>query len=101
LPIRVRADIEGFDPIPIYTGFIARISINPHKNVQSVSFYCTDGMDLLARQKVTQDTSQKTLMSDGDAIDNILDAGGWSTTRRNIDKDGGDDLLGYPATYEY
>jgi len=101
LPIRVRADIDGYDPIPVYAGFIARISINPHKNIQSVSFYCTDGMDLLARQKVTQDTSDKTLMSDGDAIERILDAGGWSHSRRNIDKDGGDDLLGYPQTTVY
>lgn len=101
LPIRIRGDIEGFDLIPVYSGFISRISINPHKNIQSVSFYCTDGMDLLARQKVTQDSSSKTLMSDGDAIDKILDTGGWSTTRRNIAKDGGDELLGYPSTTIY
>lgn len=101
LPIRVRALIEGFDPIPVYAGFISRITINPHRNVQSVSLYCTDGTDLLARQMITQDPEDKELMSDGAAIGLILDAAGWSSTRRDIATDGGDDLLGYPATYAY
>lgn len=101
LPIRARACIEGFDPIPVYFGFISRISLNAHKDVQSVLFYCTDGTDLLARQLITQDPEDKTQMSDGDAIDRVLDAAGWSLTRRDIAKDGGDELLGYPVTTVY
>lgn len=98
LPIRVRAVIGALDPIPVYAGFISRISINPHKDVQSVSFYCTDGTDLLARQVVTQDNQHKTTTSDGGAIHKLLDAGGWSSTRRNIDESGGDELVAYPET---
>lgn len=105
LPVRVRitaiGNLELYEPLPVFAGFISRISINPHPDVQSVLFDCTDGTDLLARQLVTQDPADKELCSDGDAMDKILDAAGWSPTRRDIDKDGGDDLLGYPRTYDY
>jgi len=100
LPIRIRSYFNG-EYIPQYFGYISRITINPHPDVQSVSFYCTDGTDLLARQKVTQDASSKSLMSDGDAIGKVMDAAGWSKTRRSLDKDGGSDLLGYPSTTVY
>lgn len=85
----------------VFTGFIARIHYNPHPDMQSVIFYCTDGMDLLARQMIAQDPTDRELCSDGDAIDKILDAAGWSQTRRDIDKDGGDDFVSYPMCYPY
>jgi hypothetical protein len=95
LPIRVRACIDGLDPIPVYAGFISKITLNPHKNVQSVQFYCTDGTDLLARQVVTQDSSNKTACSGGQAVNKILDAAGWSSGKRNIDESGGNEIA-YP-----
>jgi hypothetical protein len=100
LPVRVRVLFDGLY-YPAYFGYIERITINPHPAIQSVTFYCTDGTDLLARQEVAQNAQSKTLMTDGDAVEKILDAAGWSKTKRLIDKDGGDDLLGYPATSAY
>ena len=100
LPIRVRA-YHSDAYIAEYFGFIEKISINPALSVQSVTFYCTDGTDLLARQEITQDPANRELCSDGDAIEKILNAAGWSTTRRSIDKDGGSEFLGYPSTTPY
>lgn len=97
LPIRVRAYYNASYYAQFF-GFISRIKINPWVDVQSVSFYVTDGIDLLARQLVVQDPNSKTPMSDGDAINLLLDAAGWSDVRRNIDDDGGDELLNYPDT---
>jgi len=100
LPIRVRSYFNG-EYVTQFTGFISRITIDPHPDVQSVIFYCTDGTDLLARQEVTQDTTSKDLMSDGAAVERILDTVRWNANRRSIDKDGGSDLLAYPKCYEY
>jgi len=98
LPIRVRAIIGVLDPIPVYAGFISRITIVPHRDIQSVSFYCTDGTDLLARQIVAQDSSNKIACSGGEAMGKILDAAGWSSSRRNIDESGGNEIA-YPNTF--
>jgi hypothetical protein len=100
LPVRVREYHDSAYTI-VYTGFISRIHYNPHPDVQLVIFYCTDGTDLLARQIIAQDTTDRTYMSDGDAMDKILDAAGWSRARRNIDKDGGGDFVSYPASTAY
>ena len=99
LPIRARAYHGAF--IAVYFGFIERISYNPALGVQSVTFYCTDGTDLLARQLITQDPTDKEVCSDGQAIHKILDAASWSRDRRDIDMDGGDDLLAYPNSTSY
>jgi len=100
LPIRVRAYHLGAYTA-VYFGFIERISINPSLDAQSVSFYCTDGTDLLARQLITQDPTDKEICSDGEAIHKILDGAGWPRTRRDIDMDGGSDLLAYPESTSY
>ena len=100
LPIRVRAYHLGAYTVE-YTGFIERISIDPALAIQSVIFYCTDGTDLLARQLITQDPNDKEVCSDGEAMHKILDAGGWPRAKRDIDTDGGDDLLDYPASTSY
>ena len=100
LPIRVRAyHLGGY--IAEYFGFIERMSFDPSLGAQSVSFYCTDGTDLLARQLITQDPTSKEICSDGQAMHKILDAAGWSRDRRSIDMDGGDDLLAYPTSSSY
>jgi hypothetical protein len=99
LPIRVRT--TGTFTHNIFFGYISKIAINPHTEVQSVYLYCTDGIDLLARQLITQDWDTRTSMSDGDAITAIADVAGWSATRRDIDVDGGADLLNYPSVHVY
>jgi len=100
LPIRVRAyHLAAYTPV--YAGYIERISINPALAVQSVVFYCTDGIDLLARQLITQDPEDKEICSDGQAIHKILDAAGWSRDKRDVDLDGGNDLLAYPQSSSY
>ena len=100
LPVRVRA-YYNTTYYAQYFGYISRIRINPWLDVQSVSFYVTDGTDLMARQLIAQDPDSLEKMSDGDAINKILDSAGWSPIRRSIDDDGGDDLLNYPATGDY
>lgn len=100
LPIRVRAYHLGAYTTE-YTGFIERISYDPSLAAQSVTFYCTDGTDLLARQLITQDPTDKEICSDGEAIHKILDGAGWPRTRRDIDLDGGSDLLAYPNSTSY
>ena len=100
LPIRVRAYHLGAY-IAAYFGFIERMSFNPALGIESVTFYCTDGIDLLARQLITQDLTDKEICSDGQAVHKILDAAGWSRDRRAVDMDGGNDLLAYPTSSAY
>lgn len=100
LPVRLRV-FRNSIYVPVYAGFISSIRIDPLIGFETVLLYCTDGTDLLARQIETQDPANRTIMSDGVAIGRILDAAGWSVSRRNIDLDGGDSLLGFPATTEF
>jgi hypothetical protein len=100
LPIRVQTTHDG-TTYPVYFGFISSIRIDPNGDNPSISLYCTDGTDLLARQMITQDWDNRTPMSDGAAIGLIADAAGWSITRRAIDTDGGSNLLNYPSVYVY
>ena len=100
LPVRVRATVVGVATHVVYSGFISKISVNPHINVREAYLYCTDGMDLLARQMVTQDGNTRTTMNDGTAIGRVLDASGWPSTKRSIDTDGGN-IVQYPATVEF
>ena len=99
LPIRFKATVGGDDKT-VYTGFISRISCSPHLNKQTAILYCTDGMDLLARNMVTQDETATTARSDGSAIDCVLDAAGWPTEKRTLDTFGGN-ITKYPLTVEY
>lgn len=84
-----------------FFGFISRIRVDPHPDRPQISLYITDGIDLLARQTLTQDQETVLSMNDGEAIGAILDVAGWSATRRDIDVDGGVGLLGYPAVSKY
>ena len=93
--IRVRASFKS-TWYNVFFGFIAKYRIDPHPSRQAVSLYCTDGLDLLARQLVTQDYNSRSGMSDGEAVNAVLNAAGWPLSRRDIDTDGGSDLLVYP-----
>ena len=99
LVIRARA-VHSAVTYPIFFGFISSIKVNPHLNKQSVTIYATDGMDVLARQLITQDYEDRTVMTDGAAVGLVADAAGWSATKRDIDVDGGD-ILNYPAIGRY
>jgi len=100
LPVRVRATVTGGAAITFYTGFISRISINPDEDVQEAYLYCTDGMDLLARNMVAVDKTDRSLVTDGAAIGYILDGAGWPAAKRNIDTDTGA-IVNYPMTIDY
>ena len=79
-PIQVQA-VWGGNYYTLYTGFMSKITINPNPNIQSVNFYCTDGMDLLARQLITQNYDLRNTQSEGDAVNTVLDAAGWGSQR--------------------
>jgi hypothetical protein len=100
LTVRIRATHNAVE-YPVFFGFISSIKVDPRPDRQTVILYVTDGTDLLARQMITQDPEDTDSISDGEAIERVLDAAGWSPTRRNIDTNGGDDLLNYPATHPY
>lgn len=100
LPIRVRATVTGGGAIIFYAGFISRISVNPHLDVQEAYLYCTDGMDLLARNMVSVNKGERSMITDGAAIGRILDGAGWSTSKRNIDVDT-PAIVNYPQTTDY
>lgn len=83
-----------------FFGFISRYKIEPHPEKEIAYIYATDGMDLLARQIITQDDDDLTSMTDGAAVGKVLDAAGWSASRRDIDTDGGN-ITEYPACYVF
>lgn len=96
--IRIRASQDdGTNWYPVFFGYISEYTIDPHPNAAcgATSLYCTDGADLLARQLVSQDTSDRSTISAGEAASLVLDAAGWGA-RRNIDTGGG--TVQYPAT---
>jgi len=100
LPIRVRATVTGGSAIAFFTGFISKISVNPHKSVQEAYLYCTDGMDLMARNMVSVDKGNRSMVTDGAAIGYVLDGAGWPSGKRSIDVDTGA-IVNYPTTTEY
>ena len=100
LPVRVRATVTGGGAITFYTGFISKISVNPHPRVQEAYLYCTDGMDLMARNMVSVDKGERSMITDGAAIGRVLDGAGWPADKRSIDVDGGS-IVNYPSTTEY
>jgi len=99
LPIRARATVGGATKT-IYTGFISRIRVDPRLDVQEAYMYCTDGMDLLARNMVTQDETNRAKVNDGEAVGKILDAAGWPVSKRTIDTSGSS-IVEYPLTVEF
>ncbi len=96
LPVRIQATHNSVT-YDLYRGFISRIQCSPHWQSREAYFYCTDGTDLLAKIIVTQDMDTKTAMTDGEAVEDVLDAAGWSATLRDLDVDGGD-IIDMPAT---
>ena len=93
--VRVQG-VWGGNYFPLFAGFISKISIDPNPSKQSVSLYCTDGMDLLARQMVTLDYDKRNTQTEGEAVSAVLDAAGWGSNR-SIDSG---NTLQYPTVYE-
>lgn len=100
LPVRVQGTITGGAAIILYTGFISKISVNPHLEVQEAYLYCTDGMDLLARNMVSVNKGDRSMVTDGAAVGRVLDGAGWPAAKRSIDIDTGA-IVNYPQTTEY
>lgn len=99
LPVYVTGTV-GVTTYDIYSGFIQRISCTPHATKQEAVLFCTDGIDLLARQIARQQSDQRTSGTDGDAIAALLDVAGWSSSRRSLDQDGGN-LVQRPRTVTF
>lgn len=99
LPVRVRATYSE-TTYNLFYGYINRITAYPIKNKQEIYFYCTDGIDLLAKQIVVQDMDDKSIITDGAAVEKVLDAADWNSIRRTIDLDGGD-IANFPDTFEF
>jgi hypothetical protein len=57
-------------------------------------------MDVLAKQVIIQDMDNKTTMTDGEAVIEVLNAAGWSAARRTIDLTGGD-IITMPDTFAF
>ena len=76
LPVKVEA-VFGGTTYPLYYGYINRITAYPIRDKQSIYFYCTDGIDLLAKTIVVQDMDDKTIMNDGEAVHQVLNAANW------------------------
>jgi len=95
--VRCRAYYDG-NYYTKFTGFISSISIDPSPDKQSVSIYCTDGMDLLARQFIVEDWDAKVSMTEGETMGAILDAAGWSAAKRSLSA-GGDVTYPVPVAY--
>jgi hypothetical protein len=97
--IRARAYYDGnyYDK---FAGFISKYSLTPGANsgTGAVSIYCTDGVDLLARQLITADYDNKGQMTEADAVGAVLDAAGWPAGKRNLDTGA---MVNYPAVTEY
>lgn len=99
LPVQIKITHDTIDYTK-FTGFISRIGILPSRERQEAYLYMTDGLDLLARQQIKQDEEETESCSDGVAVGKVLDAAGWSSSKRSIDMDGGD-ITKYPACTEY
>jgi hypothetical protein len=78
LPVKVTA-VYGGTTYGLFYGYINRITAYPIKNRQDIYFYATDGIDLLTKQIVVQDMDDKTIMNDGEAVNQVLNAANWRT----------------------
>ena len=76
LPVKVEATYATV-VYPLYYGYINRITAYPIKSKQDIYIYATDGIDLLAKTIVVQDMDDKTIMNDGEAVSQVLNAAGW------------------------
>lgn len=97
--IRIRATHNAVT-YNVFFGFISKYKIDPDLDNPSVYLYCTDGVDLLARTLVTQDYNRRLNLTDGEAVEAVLDAAGWSSSRRDIDSVAGQNFQ-YPDTTEF
>lgn len=99
LPVKVTGTVGGM-AYDVYTGFISRITCYPHAQKQQAVLYCTDGIDLLARQIARQQSDDRITGTDGDAIDALLDVADWPSAMRSIDQDGGN-IVNAPRTVTF
>jgi len=99
LPIRIIATHLTIE-YPLYYGFINKLICYPFKDKKHVYLYATDGIDVMAKAIVIQDMDDPTIMSDGESVDLLATAGGWSADRRSIDMTGGD-IINHPDTFVY
>jgi hypothetical protein len=91
LPVKVEA-VFATVTYPLYYGYINRITAYPIKSKQDIYFYCTDGIDLLSKTIVVQDMDVKTVMSDGEAVHEVLNAANWKQVAACTYQNAGDTI---------
>lgn len=99
LPVRYRVLYDSVY-YPKFYGYINRLVFYPLPHQQYVYVYCTDGSDQLNKCIVIQDMDDKTIMSDGEACEHVLNAAGWNLDRRIIDTSGGN-IINMPHTFAF
>jgi len=77
LPVKVQATFNSIT-YTLFYGYINRITSYPIRSKQNIYFYATDSIDLLTKTIVVQDMDHKTVMCDGEAIHQVLNAAGWT-----------------------
>ena len=76
LPVKFQAT-HGGTTRTLFYGYINRITANPIIDKRNIYFYVTDGIDLLTKTIIVQDMDDKTVMSDGEAAHQVLNAADW------------------------
>ena len=97
--VRIRA-VHNAVTYNVFFGFISKIKVDPDPENPGAYIYCTDGLDLLARNVITQNYETRTTESDGAAVGQVLDVAGWPASRRDLDTDGGE-IFQYPELGEF
>jgi hypothetical protein len=95
--VRARALYDG-NYYLLFTGFISGFHLEPDANSSegAASIYCTDGLDILARQIVNQDYDNRQSVDAGGAIGLLADTAGWPETLRSFAS--GDTAFEYPES---
>lgn len=81
-PVLVRA-VHNAVTYNLFWGYIDSYDLDPSKGARSVTLGCQDALGKFGEQKVTTDLSQS--IQTGAAITEILDAAGWSGSKRDLD----------------
>lgn len=81
-PVRIRATHNAIN-YDIFWGYIDSYELNPHQETRSVRLTCQDALGRFGEQIITTPLFES--IQTGEAIEEILDAAGWSASKRSID----------------
>ncbi len=81
-PVLIRATHSAVN-YDLFWGFIDDFTIDPFREHKSVTLTCIDALGKLAQAQVTTDAYQS--IQTGTAVGKVLDAAGWSASKRDLD----------------